>query len=239
MLTLTRTPERSALIRSLDWLHNVGEAATVASWIVVWNNDTLMSDTNDDIVKSMVSEGADPDNVTTSMPAGSSLVYEVSYRPIGYGGYGNTASSRTPSHSSCLCIRPSTPFRDFGLTGPVLFEPQKRRSVKNLIWVCGTADWAYINAHHGIDLAPRDDLESLVYTACFVLTAGLPWLTAASVWESDRNKRVRVCNSKTSFSPRRSQWNLLNYWLMLVNFPLERLPTTTFGIDVLKILRTD
>ncbi|XP_006457011.1 hypothetical protein AGABI2DRAFT_212261 [Agaricus bisporus var. bisporus H97] len=89
---------------------------------------------------------------------------------------------------------------DFGLTGPVLSEPQKRRNVKK-VWMCGTADWTSINAHHGIDLAPRDDLESLAYTVCFVLNAGLPWLTASSVWESDRNKRVRVYNSKTTFSP--------------------------------------
>ncbi|EKM77131.1 hypothetical protein AGABI1DRAFT_108281 [Agaricus bisporus var. burnettii JB137-S8] len=167
------------------------------------------------------------------MLAGSSLVYEVSYRPIGYGGYllGNDSNVectrtgeeggtplvktfvRVTEHMGIVHrdIKPHNILRslkdptrvvliDFGLTGPVLSEPQQYRNVKK-VWMCGTADWASIDAHHGLDLAPRDDLESLAYTACFVLNDGLPWLTAASVRESDRNKRVRVCNPKTSFSP--------------------------------------
>ncbi|KAF7761308.1 hypothetical protein Agabi119p4_10717 [Agaricus bisporus var. burnettii] len=77
-------------------------------------------------------------------------------------------------------------FIAFGLTGPVLFEPEKHRNVKK-VWMSGAADWASISAHHGLGmlynsfiflmrlsctrmgLGLRHDLESLAYTVCFVL----------------------------------------------------------------------
>ncbi|XP_006456992.1 hypothetical protein AGABI2DRAFT_122865 [Agaricus bisporus var. bisporus H97] len=40
-------------------------------------------------------------------------------------------------------------FIAFGLTGPVLFEPEKHRNVKK-VWMSGAADWASISAHHGL-----------------------------------------------------------------------------------------
>jgi len=41
--------------------------------------------------------------------------------------------------------------------------------------VVGTLEYASINAHLGIELLPRDDLESLAYTTFFMLRRALPW----------------------------------------------------------------
>ncbi|KAJ7367847.1 kinase-like domain-containing protein [Mycena albidolilacea] len=66
---------------------------------------------------------------------------------------------------------------DFGIsrffhTGPV---PSQYNPVKENRHVVGPLHWAIINAHCGIDLAPRDDLESLAYVLLFLLRGDLPW----------------------------------------------------------------
>lgn len=51
------------------------------------------------------------------------------------------------------------------------------------------------------DLAPRDDLESLAYTAFFLLRGGLPWIYESYRRESMKRSIVRTRNSKAAFSP--------------------------------------
>ena len=50
------------------------------------------------------------------------------------------------------------------------------------------------------DLGPRDDLESLAYTAFFLLTADLPWRTSSPSNESMKNNMQRVRASKAAMS---------------------------------------
>jgi hypothetical protein len=50
------------------------------------------------------------------------------------------------------------------------------------------------------DLGPRDDLESLAYTAFFLLTADLPWRTSGSHNESMKNNMQRIRASKAATS---------------------------------------
>ncbi|PBK65322.1 kinase-like protein [Armillaria solidipes] len=54
---------------------------------------------------------------------------------------------------------------DFGISKPISHGPPSKPS----------SDWASLNSHNGAGLAPRDDLESLVYIALFLLRGHLPW----------------------------------------------------------------
>ena len=53
----------------------------------------------------------------------------------------------------------------------------------------GSCHFASMNAHIGIRLSRRDDLESFVYSAIFILTKTLPWI------ESSENKELNKWNS--------------------------------------------
>ncbi|KAL6300721.1 kinase-like domain-containing protein [Sparassis latifolia] len=65
---------------------------------------------------------------------------------------------------------------DFGIaryypTGtPACHDPIIER--KHII---GTLNWASLNAHYGLDLSRRDDIESLAYTLLFLIRGDLPW----------------------------------------------------------------
>ncbi|PVF94673.1 kinase-like protein [Serendipita vermifera] len=65
---------------------------------------------------------------------------------------------------------------DFGISRhfqsgtPTQYDP-----LKGSRHIVGTRNWASLNSHDGIDLSPRDDLESLAYTALFLLYGDLPW----------------------------------------------------------------
>ncbi|KAF7761310.1 hypothetical protein Agabi119p4_10719 [Agaricus bisporus var. burnettii] len=224
----------------------------VVSSNIVWINDTLVSDTNEDTVKTVDQEAVFTskgiwETSTHPTTTSSSLVYEVSYRLIGYGRYGFVHEAVEIPSRKVVAIKkliiqllqghPDIPaiyaygrlpqfdymameflektsvrvtehmlsgfilrfledptqavFIAFGLTGPVLFEPEKHRNVKK-VWMSGAADWASISAHHGLGmlynsfiflmrlsctrmgLGLRHDLESLAYTVCFVLNPRLP-----------------------------------------------------------------
>jgi hypothetical protein len=57
-----------------------------------------------------------------------------------------------------------------------------------------------MNSWKIIDLAPRDDLESLAYTAFFLLRGDLPWRTSGSNNESVKNSMQRIRASKATAS---------------------------------------
>lgn len=108
---------------------------------------------------------------------------------------------------------------DFGISQYIKPAPPTRYDpLKESKHIVGTLRWASLNAHDGIgewltflsircmnslkitDLGPRDDLESLAYTAFFLLTADLPWRTSGSHNESMKNnmQRIRALKAATS-----------------------------------------
>jgi len=82
-------------------------------------------------------------------------------------------------HNICCSHDKTTPtvkLIDFGIAQ--CFSGRKPRRCNPLEHghtVVGTLYYASINAHLGIELLPRDDLESLAYTAFFMLRRALPW----------------------------------------------------------------
>ncbi|KIJ41982.1 hypothetical protein M422DRAFT_229492 [Sphaerobolus stellatus SS14] len=91
---------------------------------------------------------------------------------------------------------------DFGISKR--FKPELSKASDNpkkSNHVVGTLHWASLNAHRGIDLSPRDDLESLAYTALFLLRSNLPWRHHShSVREHPEQSKAHVEESKASSS---------------------------------------
>ena len=108
---------------------------------------------------------------------------------------------------------------DFGISRRIKPAPPTRYDpLKESKHIVGTLHWASLNAHDGIggwlipiyvrcmnslkfiDLGPRDDLESLAYTAFFLLRGDLPWRTSDSRDESMKNSMQRIRASKAASS---------------------------------------
>ncbi|KAI0065629.1 kinase-like protein, partial [Artomyces pyxidatus] len=65
---------------------------------------------------------------------------------------------------------------DFGIAKPcIMGEPKSVDIYAERFYPVGTLVWASLNSHNGIDLGPRDDLESLGYTLLYLLRGELPW----------------------------------------------------------------
>jgi len=83
---------------------------------------------------------------------------------------------------------------DFGLS--VKFKPTSGKintalkKYKNLV---GTARYASINAHKGLEQCRADDLESLAYMLIFLAKGQLPW---EKIKIEDQNERYQVIKDK-------------------------------------------
>lgn len=62
----------------------------------------------------------------------------------------------------------------------------------------GTARYASVNSHLGIEQSRRDDLESIGYLLCYFFEGKLPW---QGFKESDRNTRHRLIMEKKLTTP--------------------------------------
>ncbi|KAK0455821.1 kinase-like domain-containing protein [Armillaria borealis] len=81
-----------------------------------------------------------------------------------------------PENLLCSLDNSTIKIIDFGISKPFSQgPPSKYEPLKERRAVVGSLYWASLNSHSGIDLAPRDDLESLAYIALFLLRGHLPW----------------------------------------------------------------
>ncbi|KAF8990940.1 kinase-like domain-containing protein [Cyathus striatus] len=95
---------------------------------------------------------------------------------------------------------------DFGISIP--FKPGTPKTnvrYQNSKHILGSLNWASLNAHRGLDLAFRDDLESLAYSVFSMLLGKLPWDVSCryrtSVW------RRKVGESKAAMNGQMlSEW---------------------------------
>ncbi|TDL20492.1 putative casein kinase-1 hhp1 [Rickenella mellea] len=76
----------------------------------------------------------------------------------------------SPSDPSKIKIIDFSISKLFSHGQPTKYDPLRERK-----GIVGTIYWASLNSHNGLDLAPRDDLESLAFVALYLLRGTLPW----------------------------------------------------------------
>ncbi|PBK84413.1 kinase-like protein [Armillaria gallica] len=81
-----------------------------------------------------------------------------------------------PENLLCTLDDSTIKIIDFGLSKPISHgPPNKYDPLKDRKTLVGSPYWASLRSHNGVDLAPRDVLESLAYITLFLLHGHLPW----------------------------------------------------------------
>jgi casein kinase 1 len=62
----------------------------------------------------------------------------------------------------------------------------------------GTARYASVNTHLGIEQSRRDDLEALMYVLIYLLRAVLPWQGLVARTKQEKYERIKACKLSTS-----------------------------------------
>jgi serine/threonine protein kinase len=86
---------------------------------------------------------------------------------------------------------------DFGLSKLLKNETINKKKKNSLI---GTMRYASINAHEGIELSYRDDLESLMYMLIYLYNGELPWQRMDGETKDERSKNIMNCKKTINLS---------------------------------------
>lgn len=87
---------------------------------------------------------------------------------------------------------------DFGLA-KLYKDPQTGRHIpyKTKKHLTGTARYASIPTHMGLEQGRRDDLEGICYIMMYFLRGSLPWQGLQAINKEDKYKLIMDCKMKT------------------------------------------
>lgn len=79
---------------------------------------------------------------------------------------------------------------DFGLAKKYLNKEKKHISYRDNKDLTGTARYASINTHLGIQQGRRDDLESLMYVLIYFMKGSLPWQSMKGQGKKEKYQKI-------------------------------------------------
>jgi len=94
---------------------------------------------------------------------------------------------------------------DFGLAKPFKNNERVHMKMNTGKKLVGTARYASINSHNGIEISRRDDLESLIYLLIYFLKGSLPWQglpgrTREEKYEIIKQRKISTTNEALCMS---------------------------------------
>ena len=87
---------------------------------------------------------------------------------------------------------------DFGLAKKYMNSKNEHIKMKEGKGLTGTARYASLYTHLGIEQSRRDDLESMMFVLIYLLKGSLPWQNLKAREHSDKYKMIKECKYNTS-----------------------------------------
>merc|ERR1719254_204933 len=85
---------------------------------------------------------------------------------------------------------------DFGLS-KTYHDGQSHRKMRSKLSLTGTARYASLNAHRGLEQSRRDDLEAIGYMLIYFLRGAMPWSGLAARTKQEKFQRIAEVKENT------------------------------------------